>query len=448
MKLGVIGTGYVGLVAGAGFADFGNDVVCVDIDAARIERLRRGEMPLHEPHLQDLVRSNMQQRRLSFTTDVGEAVRDADVVFIAVGTPSLSDGNADLSQVLAAASAIGHSLNRETVVVTKSTVPVGTADLIRETIERACDRPFAVAANPEFLKEGSAVEDFLRPMRVIVGIGRLGRPITEAEQRARTTMRRLYEPVVRTNDRLIFTDTRSAEMTKYAANAYLATRISFINDIAALCERTGADVEMVRRGMGMDSRIGPKFLFPGIGFGGSCFPKDVRALLATAQRHGMDLPIVSAAYQINERQKTILFDKMVGHFGGLQSLRGRTVAVWGLSFKPETDDIREAPALALIERLHAAGASIRASDPVALHNAARRLEGRAELLVDPYEAARGADALVLCTEWRQYRQPNFRRLRELMAGNGIFDGRNIWDGEQLRELGFRYHAIGRPQPPL
>jgi UDPglucose 6-dehydrogenase len=447
MKLGVIGTGYVGLVAGAGFADFGNDVVCVDIDASRVEMLRRGEMPLHEPGLASMVQANYKGGRLTFSTSIAEAVYDADVVLIAVGTPSAPDGSADLSQVLRAAEEIGKAVNTDTVVVTKSTVPVGTAERVRDAIAAVCSRPVAVAANPEFLKEGSAVEDFLRPMRVVVGIGQLGAPNTPAEARARTVMRRLYEPVVRTNDRLMFTDTRSAEMIKYAANAYLAARVSFINDIANLCERAGADVELVRRGMGMDTRIGPRFLFPGIGFGGSCFPKDVRALLHTAREHGLELPMVAAANAINERQKTVLFDKMVAHFGGKPGdaavLKGKTVALWGLSFKPETDDIREAPALALIERLHAAGATLRATDPVALPGAARRMEGRAQLIEDAYEAARGADALVLCTEWRQYRQPNWRRLRELMNGSGIFDGRNIWDGDQVRELGFRYYGIGR-----
>lgn len=469
MRLAVIGTGYVGLVTGAGFADFGNTVVCVDIDPRRIERLQQGECPIHEPSLPELIRHNASAGRLRFTVDMSEAVSGAEIVFLAVGTPSTPEGSADMSQVFAAAKNVARLLDGPTVIVTKSTVPVGTADQIQEIVSAIARHAVAVASNPEFLKEGSAVEDFMRPDRVIIGT---------ADKGAESALRRLYAPIVRTNDRLLAMDLRSAELTKYAANAYLATRISFINDIANLCERTGADVEMVRRGMGMDTRIGPKFLFPGIGWGGSCIGKDTRALLATARQHGADLPMIEAARKINGRMRDLLFEKILRHFetdadhrtsaaGDDTSLVGKTVAVWGLAFKPETDDIREAPALDLINRLLCAGALVQVSDPVAVENVrchyAEKVQdgvfpgpGRIEpgsdrrtlgltFHADPYEAAQGADALVLCTEWRQYRQPGWQRLRSLMKGDGIFDGRNIWDPGQVIEAGFRYHGIGRPK---
>ena len=469
MKVGVIGTGYVGLVAGAGFADFGNDVVCVDIDAARIAALQAGAMPIHEPGLAELVRDNVAGGRLAFSTDFAAATADAEVVLLCVGTPPLPDGNADLSQVLAAARAVGAALHSEfTVVVNKSTVPVGTAEAVRDAIAAVTTRPFAVVSNPEFLKEGSAIEDFLRPMRVLIGVGPGAGPSPSGaapaavDERARTVMRRLYAAVVRTSDRMLITDARSAELTKYACNAYLAMRVSFINDVAGLCERVGADVELVRRGMGMDTRIGPRFLFPGIGYGGSCFPKDTRALLSCARRHGMDLPLVAATERINERQKLLLLDKLCAHLIGEAAaagtsaagdalLAGKTVAIWGLSFKPETDDIREAPALSLIEQLVARGARVRASDPVANQRAAEQLQqslgagaGAVTFFDDAYKAAQGADALCLCTEWRQFRQPNFRRLRRELRGLVVFDGRNIWDPAQVREVGLAYHGIGRP----
>ena len=461
MKVGVIGTGYVGLVAGAGFADFGNDVVCVDIDEARIARLLQGEIPIHEPGLAELVRDNMAGGRLRFTTDFA-AVSAAEVVLLCVGTPPLADGSADLSQVLVAARAVGTALASEfTVIVNKSTVPVGTAEQVREVIASVTTRRFAVVSNPEFLKEGSAIEDFLRPMRVIVGVGPgagppASGPAAAVDERARTVMRRLYAAVVRTSDRILITDARTAELTKYACNAYLAMRVSFINDMAALCERVGADVELLRRGMGMDTRIGPRFLFPGIGYGGSCFPKDTRALLSCAEGHGLELPLVSATEQINERQKLLLLDKLCTHLGHHQRpvegkiLAGKTVAIWGLSFKPETDDIREAPALRLIEELVALGAQIRATDPVANQRTAEQLQrslgsyaSAVTYFDDAYEAARGADALCLCTEWRQFRQPDFRRLGGELRGRAVFDGRNIWDPEQVRELGITYYGIGR-----
>jgi UDPglucose 6-dehydrogenase len=432
MRLAVLGTGYVGLVAGAGFADFGNDVCCVDIDESKVQRLTRGEIPIYEPGLEPLLRRNVEEGRLTFTTDIPRAVRGAEVVFIAVGTPSAHDGSADLSQVLAAADAIGRSLDGYAVVVTKSTVPVGTADRVKEALAAATSQPFAVASNPEFLKEGDAVNDFMKPDRVIIGTD---------DERARERMRLLYGPFVRTNDRILFMDARSAELTKYAANAYLATRISFMNDVANLCERVGADVEMVRRGMGMDQRIGPKFLFPGIGYGGSCFPKDVKAAMATARDAGTELEILEAVHRVNERQKVRLAEKMITHFGG--ALDGRTIALWGLSFKPGTDDTREAPALAIIERLLAAGAKLRVHDPVANESARRVFGDRITCFDGNYDAAKGAHALALCTEWHQFRRPNFQRLKELLAEPVLFDGRNIWEPREARALGFTYYGIGR-----
>lgn len=476
MKLGVLGTGYVGLVAGAGFADFGNEVSCVDIDAGRVAALNRGEVPIFEPGLPELVRENVTAGRLFFTTDVAAAVRDADAILICVGTPTGpssgsahgQEGDADISQVLEAARAIGAHLDEPrnggfAVVVIKSTVPVGTAERVASVIadtlgqrSGAAKKPFAVVNNPEFLKEGSAVEDFLRPMRVIVGLGPMhGRETSEMQAYVRGVMRRLYNPVVRTNDRLLFCDSRSAELCKYASNAYLAMRVSFINDIANLCERVGADVEEVRRGMGMDTRIGPSFLFPGIGYGGSCFPKDTKALLACARKNGIELPLVEATERINARQRFLLFDKLLHHFkiGASEALnptplQDKVVAVWGLSFKPETDDVREAPAMHLIERLCQKGARVRASDPAANRSAERLLaqlglEKKVTFCSDAYEAAEGADALFVCTEWRQFRQPNFQRLKKLLRGTGLFDGRNIWDRDQLRALGFDYYGIGR-----
>jgi UDPglucose 6-dehydrogenase len=432
MRLAVLGTGYVGLVAGAGFADFGNDVVCVDIDADKVARLGRGQLPIYEPGLEPLVLRNVEERRLSFTTEIATAVRDADVVFLAVGTPSAHDGSADLSQVLAAADAVGRAITGFTVVVTKSTVPVGTAQKIKDAIARVTSQPFAVASNPEFLKEGDAVNDFMKPDRVIIGAD---------DPRAVDVLRHLYAPFVRTNDRILTMEPRSAELTKYASNAYLATRISFMNDIANLCERVGADVEMVRRGMGMDPRIGPKFLFPGVGYGGSCFPKDVKAAMHTARANGGSLEILEAVHRVNERQKALLAEKIIGRFG--PSLAGKTVAVWGLAFKPGTDDVREAPALTVIERLLAAGATVHAHDPVATESAQKVLGERIRYFDNNYDAATGAHALALLTEWHQFRRPNFKRLKEHMAAANLFDGRNIWDPSEVRALGFTYDGIGR-----
>jgi UDPglucose 6-dehydrogenase len=433
MRIAVMGTGYVGLVAGAGFADFGNDVVCVDVDADKIARLRRGEIPIFEPGLDRLVAQNLKEGRLAFTTEIAPAVAGADVVIIAVGTPPLADGSADLSHVLSAAESIGRALTGWAVVVTKSTVPVGTAEKIREAIGRVTDQPFAVASNPEFLKEGDAVNDFMKPDRVVVGTD---------DDRAREVLHALYAPFVRTNDRVIFMEPRAAELTKYAANAFLATRISFMNDIANLCERLGADVEHVRRGMGMDPRIGPKFLFPGLGYGGSCFPKDVRAVMSTAREAGHHLEILEAVHRVNERQKRLLAEKIATHFG--PRMRGRTIALWGLAFKPGTDDIREAPSLALIDRLLELGAQVRAFDPAAGPQVQARYGDRVQILDSNYEAARGADALALVTEWHEFRRPNFARLKELLVEPVIFDGRNVWTPSELRALGYTYYGIGRP----
>jgi UDPglucose 6-dehydrogenase len=432
MRLAVLGTGYVGLVAGAGFADFGNDVVCVDIDAEKVARLGRGILPIYEPGLEGLVKRNVDEQRLSFTTDIATAVRGADVVFIAVGTPSAHDGSADLSQVLSAAESIGRAMTGFTVVVTKSTVPVGTAQKIKDAIGKVTKQPFAVGSNPEFLKEGDAVNDFMKPDRVIIG---------SDDERAIDVLRHLYGPFVRTNDRILTMDAISAELTKYASNSYLATRISFMNDVANLCERVGADVEMVRRGMGMDARIGPKFLFPGVGYGGSCFPKDVKAAMHIARDSGGSLEILEAVHRVNERQKGILADKIVKRLGG--SVDGKTIAIWGLAFKPGTDDVREAPALIVIEKLLAGGARIHAHDPVANESAQKLIGDRIRYFDNNYEAADGADALALLTEWHQFRRPNFKRLKESMRGAHLFDGRNIWEPEEVRALGFTYEGIGR-----
>lgn len=432
MRLAVLGTGYVGLVAGAGFADFGNDVACVDIDADKVARLRRGELPIYEPGLEPLVKRNVGEGRLTFTTDIAQAVSGAEVVILAVGTPSAHDGSADLTQVIAAATAVGKALTGWAVVVTKSTVPVGTAEKVAAAIKAATSQPFAVASNPEFLKEGDAVNDFMKPDRVIIG--------TE-DARAREKLHLLYAPFVRTNDRCIFMDARSAELTKYAANAYLATRISFINDVANLCERVGADVEMVRRGMGMDQRIGPKFLFPGIGYGGSCFPKDVKAVMHTAREAGHALEILESVHKVNERQKRSLADKIIKHFGG--KLGGKTIALWGLAFKPGTDDIREAPSCSIIERLLEAGATVHGHDPVANEAIQKVYGSRIKLFEQNYEALAGAHGLALLTEWHQFRRPNFKRIQETLQEKVLFDGRNVWDPAEVRALGFTYYGIGR-----
>lgn len=433
MQLAVVGTGYVGLVAGAGFADFGNDVACVDVDEGKISRLENGEVPIYEPGLDALIAKNVKAGRLRFSTDVAAAIRGAEVVFIAVGTPSTADGSADLSAVFAVARTIGENLNGFKVVATKSTVPVGTADKIEEIIKGITTASFAVASNPEFLKEGNAINDFMKPDRVVIGSN---------NPRAREVLRHLYAAFVRATDRIHTMDARSAELTKYAANALLATRISFMNDLAILAEKLGADIELVRKGVGADPRIGPKFLFPGPGFGGSCFPKDISALLYVAEKAGHDLALVRATEQVNARQKRVLGSKIVKHFGG--SLAGRKVAVWGLAFKPQTDDIRESPALTLLDDLLAAGATVHAHDPQAMANVKAVYGDRVTFCDQMYAAAEGADALALVTEWHEYRTPDFNRLSKLMKEPALFDGRNTWVPDEVRGLGFSYTGIGRP----
>jgi UDPglucose 6-dehydrogenase len=432
MRLAMVGTGYVGLVAGAGFADFGNDVVCADVNAEKIACLDRGEVPIYEPGLDALIASNVKAGRLRFSTDVVKAIREAEVVFIAVGTPSAADGSADLSHVFKVAETIGKNLEGFKVIVTKSTVPVGTADKIKAIIAQHTKHDFAVASNPEFLKEGAAINDFMKPDRVVIG---------SDHPKAREALRHLYSAFVRATDRIHVMDARSAELTKYASNALLATRISFMNDLAVLAEKLGADIELVRKGVGADPRIGPKFLFPGPGFGGSCFPKDISALLFAGREVGIELEMVRATEVVNARQKKILGRKIVEHFGG--SLAGKTVAVWGLAFKPQTDDIREAPALTLIDDLLAAGAKVQAHDPQAMDNVKAIYGDRVHFVEGMYGAVEGADALALVTEWHEFRTPDFQRMKLAMRTRSLFDGRNMWIPDELREMGFFYTGIGR-----
>ncbi|HET6439980.1 MAG TPA: UDP-glucose/GDP-mannose dehydrogenase family protein [Anaeromyxobacter sp.] len=432
MNITVIGTGYVGLVTGTCFAESGHSVVCLDIDPKKIETLRSGGIPIYEPGLEELVRRNVREARLSFTTSYPEGMKLAEVVFIAVGTPPGETGEADLSYVLQAAAELARHMTRYTVIVNKSTVPVGSADRVSEVVSQHSSQPFDVVSNPEFLKEGAAIDDFMRPDRVVVGVG---------SERARAVMAELYAPFVRAEQPVLFMDVRSAELTKYAANAMLATRISFMNEMATLCERLGADVDQVRRGIGSDRRIGHSFLFPGVGFGGSCFPKDIRAAMSLARHIGLDFDLLRAVERVNERQKRWLLEKAQKHFG---SLAGKTVAVWGLAFKPKTDDMREAPAITVIEGLLGNGARVKAHDPVAAEVAERLFEGRGvELAPTPYAAAEGADALLLVTEWNEFRQPDFVRLRRIMRQPVLFDGRNVWDARKARESGFTYYGVGR-----
>ncbi len=435
MKIAVVGTGYVGLVTGTCFAESGNEVVCLDVDARKIEVLVSGGIPIYEPGLEELVRRNVKERRLSFTTSSADAVRGAQVVFIAVGTPPGETGEADLTHVLSAAEQIGRSLSGYAVVVNKSTVPVGSADRVAAALRKTAAHPFDVVSNPEFLKEGAAIEDFMRPDRVVVGV---------ASERARAVMAELYAPFVRAEQPILFMDLRSAELTKYAANAMLATRISFMNEMSTLCERLGADVDQVRRGVGSDRRIGHSFLFPGVGFGGSCFPKDVRAVMTMARQIGLDFDLLRSVERVNERQKRWLVEKATKHFG---SLAGKTFGVWGLAFKPKTDDMREAPAITVVEGLLASGAKVRAHDPVAAEVARRMLDGRGvELVSEPYQAAEGADALLLVTEWNEFRQPDLDRLRKVMRQPVLIDGRNVWDAAKARAAGFTYYGVGRSAP--
>lgn len=432
MKLCVIGTGYVGLVAGTCFAESGNDVICVDIDERKIAALNGGKVPIYEPGLEELIRRNTADGRLRFTTDLNFAVKEGMVCFIAVGTPSDMDGSADVRMVLQAAKDVARVMPGYRVVVLKSTVPVGTADRVREAMAACTEHPFDVVSNPEFLKEGAAIEDFMKPDRVVIGGN---------SERAISLLKELYAPFVRTENPIVVMDNRSAEMTKYAANALLATRISFINQIANLCERVGADVADVRRGIGFDRRIGHYFLFPGVGYGGSCFPKDVRAVLRTAEEHGMDFSLLEAVEGVNERQKRLLVEKVRLHFG--EQLRGRKFAVWGLAFKPRTDDIREAPALVIVESLLSAGAEVAVHDPEALGRAREVFGERVSYHRVNYDALAGADALLIVTEWNEFRRPDFGRMRQLMKTPVIFDGRNLYEPAVMRQEGFTYYPIGR-----
>ncbi|MFN2548020.1 MAG: UDP-glucose/GDP-mannose dehydrogenase family protein [Myxococcales bacterium] len=433
MRIAVVGTGYVGLVAGVCFADSGHSVVCVDVDEEKIRQLRQGKSPIYEPGLEELLEKNIGAERLGFSTDLAPAVKASEVVFIAVGTPQGDDGNADLRVAMAVAHQIADAAERYTVLVNKSTVPVGTAARMQAEIASSAKVEIDVVSNPEFLKEGAAIDDFLRPDRIVIG---------SASDRARAIMAELYSPFVRTESPIYFMDARSAELTKYAANAMLATRISFMNEVAMLCERVGADVDSVRKAMGADERIGQKFLFPGCGYGGSCFPKDVKALIASARSHGLDFTLLSAVDAVNDRQKRLLAQKAKAHFGP-GGVRGKRFGVWGLAFKPKTDDLRQAPAVALIEELLAEGGIVSAHDPVAMENARRVFGDRVSFAQSPYSAAEGADALFLATEWNEFRQPDFARIKGAMRQPVLFDGRNIWNPKKLRDLGFTYYGVGR-----
>lgn len=436
MNLAVVGTGYVGLVAGACFAENGNDVICVDIDERKVAGLKRGEIPIYEPGLEELVERNSSNGRLTFTTSLKEAVEKSEVIFIAVGTPQDEDGSADLTHVLAVAKGIGQAMNGPKVIVDKSTVPVGTAKLVAETVRSFTSHHFEVVSNPEFLKEGAAIDDFLKPDRVVVGV--------PSEESGRV-MRELYAPFVRTNNPILVMDVASAEMTKYAANAMLATRVSFMNEISQLCDKVGADIDQVRIGMGTDSRIGMSFLFPGIGYGGSCFPKDVQALIKMGKNAGARMEISEAVEAVNFRQKSSMIKKIEAHYGS-SGLAGKVFAMWGLAFKPRTDDTREAPALVLCQELTKRGAKIQAFDPAANETFRARLGDNPAVTYGEsnYEVLKGADALIVCTEWSEFRQPNFKRIRESLSSPTIFDGRNIFSLREMQSQRFTYYSVGRP----
>jgi UDPglucose 6-dehydrogenase len=437
MRIIVVGSGYVGLVTGACFAESGVSVTCVDNDSEKIQNLKNGTIPIYEPGLEGMVKSNVDKKRLSFSTSINGSVDTSEVIFIAVGTPPGEDGSADLKHVLSVASEIGRVITKYIVVVTKSTVPVGTSEKIRIAIRSELDKrnisvPFDIASNPEFLKEGAAIEDFLKPERIVIGID---------NEKTREIMNRLYMPFVLNNHPILYMDIASAEITKYAANAMLATRISFINEIANLCDILGADINNVRRGIGSDSRIGSKFIYPGTGYGGSCFPKDVKALIRTAGDNGYELNVIKAVEKANDYQKNVIFTKMKKYFNG--DLKNRLIGIWGLSFKPKTDDIREASSLVLIEKLLDAGAKVKAYDPAAMHETKKVLGDRIEYASDPYEAIEGVDAVALMTEWAEFHLPDFHGMGELMKKKVIFDGRNIYNPEELRKMGFEYFGIGR-----
>ncbi len=433
MHVAVIGSGYVGLVAGACLAETGNDVTCVDVDADKIARLQRNEVPIYEPGLEPMVKRNQEEKRLTFTTDIGAAIRSSRVIFIAVGTPPGEDGSADLKHVLAVAREVGRHMNEPKIVVTKSTVPVGTAEKVRAAVKAETDIPFAVCSNPEFLKEGAAIEDFMKPDRVVVGVD---------NDEARDVMSELYAPFTRQGgNRVLFMDIASAEVTKYAANAMLATRISFMNQIALFCELVGADVNSVRLGIGSDQRIGRAFLYPGPGYGGSCFPKDVKALIRTSDELGLSLDVLKAVEEVNECQKQVVLQKTLRYLG--QDLKGKIIGLWGLAFKAETDDMRESPTIPLIEGLLAAGARVQTHDPKATDSARMIFGDRVMYAADPYSAAHGADALIVMTEWLVYRNPDFERVRKLLRRPLLIDGRNLYEPEKMAGLGFEYHGIGR-----
>lgn len=437
MKIAVVGTGYVGLVTGTCFSEVGIDVHCIDVDSSKIEGLKQGVIPIYEPGLDDMVIRNYNAGRLKFSTDLSLVLKDVDVVFIAVGTPSNEDGSADLSYVLDVAKTIGKHLTKYVLVVTKSTVPVGTAQLVKKTIQDELDErglsslDFDVASNPEFLKEGAAIEDFMSPDRVVVGV---------ESDRAKEVMDRLYKPFTMNNYRIIYTDIPSAEMIKYAANAMLATRISFMNDIANLCDIVGADVNMVRAGIGADNRIGKKFLYPGCGYGGSCFPKDVKALIETASSKGYEMKVLKAVKQVNDSQKGILFERFIKYFNG--NIKNKTVSVWGLAFKPKTDDMREAPSLVLINKLLEAGVSVKVYDPVAMDEAKKKLGDHVEYAKDMYDAAVDSDAIFLVTEWHEFRLPSWSVISKLMKNRLIIDGRNVYNAQEIKNLGFDYFCVG------
>lgn len=436
MKIAIVGSGYVGLVTGACFSEVGVDVVCVDIDKKKIDNLNAGIIPIFEPGLEDMIIRNMKKGRLSFTTQIAEAIRDAEVLFIAVGTPPDEDGSADLKYVLSVARDCGRYMNDYLLIVTKSTVPVGTARRVREAVQQELDQrgvsvAFDVASNPEFLKEGAAIEDFLKPDRIVIGL---------ETERSKQLMNQLYKPFTMNGHPIIFMDITSAEMTKYAANSMLAAKISFMNDIANLCEIVGADVNLVRKGIGSDSRIGNKFIYPGIGYGGSCFPKDVQALIRTAREYQYELRVLQAVEAVNQDQKTVLFNKILHYFHG--DIQGKTIALWGLSFKPQTDDMREAPSLVIVEQLLEAGAVVKAYDPVAMKEARHHFGDRISYCQDQYEALMDADGLAILTEWPEFRLPNFRIVKRLLNRPVVFDGRNIYDKQQMLQEGFDYFCIG------
>jgi UDPglucose 6-dehydrogenase len=443
MKISVIGTGYVGLVTGTCLAESGNDVICMDIDNGKIEMLNNGRVPIYEPGLEELIKRNVNQGRLSFTSNMANAVRSSNMIFIAVGTPPGEDGSADLKYVIGAAREIGRHMNGYKVVINKSTVPVGTGDKVKAAVASKTKHKFDVVSNPEFLKEGAAIEDFMKPDRVVVGA---------ESKNAALLMQELYAPFVRTGKPVLMMDIRSAEMTKYASNAMLATKISFINEMAVICASLDADIDNVRKGMGYDRRIGFDFLFPGVGYGGSCFPKDVKALVQTAEEFGVDAKVLKSVEAVNERQKSLLSGMILRHFssnnaqkkkGAKKPLAGMTIAVWGLSFKPRTDDMREAPSVVIINNLLRAGAAVKAHDPVAEQEARKIFGNRIKLMDDGYEALRGADALAVVTEWNEFRTPDFQKMKKLMKKRLIFDGRNIYNQEELRKFGFTYYGIGR-----